>query len=1087
MATLLEFKNPFKILNNPSLSPVGKRVMNTNFAEEIANDPDTSIFRLNVASGKKTLLEFLHDVHGKTKPLFPAVCCVNGKLMWKKDWENYQVHSDDEIAMIAVVGDGYAIFSIVIALISITVSVIAMANMQDIPKEIDSGEPDTAFSLKGQHNQIRLSYPIEVPYGRCRLYPSYAARAYNLFEDNEQYLFQLLCLGQGEYDVESILIDETPIGNFPEIEYEVYVPNEDVTMFPDNVITSTEVSNLILYGPNQSEYTGASGPFVTSGANRLSHRIEYDITFPQGLGYLNDYGTYDAIGVRYLLEYCLIDNNGQEIGTWQTAKEETYTAATPNPIRFTVGVDVPDGRYAVRGQRLTNYDDRTRALNRLVWASVRVYQKDVKSYGDVTLLAIKSRATNNLNDSSSNRINVWATRKLKTWDSTSKTWTAPVATRSPVWAFCDVITAKYASNLSENYLSLPALSELDTKLKSLGVNFDHVFDTSSGVWDALKLIANIARAVPVVTGSQLSLSRDDTRAVSSMLFSPDNIVRRSVNWEIKLPQTGDYDSVIVQYKSASDWKDETVTCSFDGKSDYPQTVQLYGCTDRNKAYQYGMYLISQWKYQRQKFTWDTGREGNLPNFNSLVTLAHPLPRWGSKNGFVDSVTSDDSGVLLNLTFKVSFDDPEASYYIALRSKAGTERGPYKVNSTDVANIVRIASEDVGDFNADDYFFDDVFERPIAIFGSDSSVGKKLIVTGIEPNGDTVRLIGVPYDERVFAYQHSVAPGDDVDPVDPPAPIYPIVDTIQVYGVPGDEVNNSIIAWSAAAGATVYDLEMSTDNVKWTRLLTQTNATTYTLATGTSRYVYIRVRGEGTYVGPWKNWEGQVGVDELIPPDVRNLRVLENFEGHALKLEWDLVYDADSYSVTLTTGFGTKTYTTSGTSFELEGLQAQEDELCPPIETNGENVVPRPSLSVNVSIVAVNEHGQSANATSVVATRHAPPPVLSLYNEHDDSLEYVRFIWTWSSGWQWSTRVPVSAVTRMLFFNPFTGDALGGAWWMPDDPNYYSVPQAGLTRAFRSRWHYERKVRLTVWNVDDWNCVTETPLQTEAWGLRGIND
>ena len=67
------------------------------------------------------------------------------------------------------------------------------------------------FDLKGQYNQVRLGNPIEVPYGRNRLWPSIAAREYNKYVNNDQYRYSLYCLGQGSYGIEALQIEDTAL------------------------------------------------------------------------------------------------------------------------------------------------------------------------------------------------------------------------------------------------------------------------------------------------------------------------------------------------------------------------------------------------------------------------------------------------------------------------------------------------------------------------------------------------------------------------------------------------------------------------------------------------------------------------------------------------------------------------------------------------------------------------------------------------------------------------------------------------------------------------------------------------------------
>jgi hypothetical protein len=118
--------------------------------------------------------------------------------------------------------------------------------------------PSPTYALQAQGNIARIEQAIPVQYGRLKAYPDLAAQPYVQFEGEEQYLYQLLCLGVGEYDVESVLIEDTPVDAFSEIETEIIGPHGQVTLFPTSVVTSLEVSG--------QEFAGrTSGTWARSG------------------------------------------------------------------------------------------------------------------------------------------------------------------------------------------------------------------------------------------------------------------------------------------------------------------------------------------------------------------------------------------------------------------------------------------------------------------------------------------------------------------------------------------------------------------------------------------------------------------------------------------------------------------------------------------------------------------------------------------------------------------------------------------------------------------------------------------------------
>jgi len=105
------------------------------------------------------------------------------------------------------------------------------------------------YSLQAQGNQARLGQPIPVIYGRHLIYPDLAAEPYQDYVAGDQFLYQLHVIGQGEYAVEQIRIEDTPISSFEEVQTEIVAPGGEVTLFDPDVITAAEVAGQELVAP----------------------------------------------------------------------------------------------------------------------------------------------------------------------------------------------------------------------------------------------------------------------------------------------------------------------------------------------------------------------------------------------------------------------------------------------------------------------------------------------------------------------------------------------------------------------------------------------------------------------------------------------------------------------------------------------------------------------------------------------------------------------------------------------------------------------------------------------------------------------
>ena len=312
--------------------------------------------------------------------------------------------------------------------------------------------PSPTYSLSAQGNQARLGQPIPSVYGRHLIYPDLATRPYQEFAGGEQYLHQLHVIGQGEFELEQLRIEDTPIASFEEVTYEVVGPGGTVTLFETDVITAPEVAGQELLSAGDGG--GLVGPFTANPTATQAGNIGIDVIFPRGLYYANDAGGLDARAITWEVQARTIDDDGIAVGNWITLGTESYSAATNTPVRLSFKYPVTPGRYEVQIRRTDAKDTSSRAGHELRWGALRAYLDGAPDFGQeagsggaatgisqgVTLLAVKMRATDNLSQRSSRMINCIVTRKLPIWDSLTG-WSAPVPTRSIAWAFADACRA----------------------------------------------------------------------------------------------------------------------------------------------------------------------------------------------------------------------------------------------------------------------------------------------------------------------------------------------------------------------------------------------------------------------------------------------------------------------------------------------------------------------------------------------------------------------------------------------------------------------------------------------------------------------
>lgn len=800
--------------------------------------------RHELPGGRFTVASWLsHSRPGFTDFPVPTVCLHNNRPLMRALWPVTPIEKDDVVTFFAVPGTWE--LALIITTVVLTVTSVVLSFVVKPPSIREPQAPDPVYELSGQRNQTKLGSPIEVPYGRCRIWPSYAAAAYTVFEGNDQYIFQLYCIGQGRYDIGTLYFEDTPITSFPDVTYAVYGPGEAATLFPNNVVTSAEVSGLEIFAPNESKYVAPDTGFVANPPSSGATELQVDLVLPLGLYYTNDDGSFSNRTVVARAEYRSISQSGVPMGGWILLADFNKTLATNTPQRYTLKATVPSGRYEVRVFRTNNRDLSTRAGDLLRWDTLRAVLPSTQTYGDVTVIAVKARATNSLNNNTANRLNLYATRRLRKWNVALNNWTDYVPTRSIVWAFVDVFCASYGGRMDPSLMDWPSLLELDVLYEGRGETFDAVMDASTTVWEAASTIARCGRAVPMLNGSRVTMVRDSYKTTPTAVFAPHNMVEGSFKREYRLADPNDYDGVQIEYMDAATWKPETVLCVLDDDlGDNPEQIVLLGCTDRDIAYREGLYIRATRKFNRQNTGFSTGLEGHIPLYGDLVLVTHDVLRTGH-SGFLVAARSDNT---LELSEPVEFSGIGA-HSIILRGRDGVPWGPYSVTPGAVPTEVVLASplpngapRDTGGNR----------EPTMYVFGPVDKETQRMTIVGIAPGEEeTVDIVAVPWNPTVYGFDGAVAPPIGSAPTPPVIPAAPSVTGLVVR--PQHGTDTVLATWSLALGARYYVVQKSADGASWTDL--GTTLSPYMTVQYNSVALWVRVAGVNSLQGQWTTWQG----------------------------------------------------------------------------------------------------------------------------------------------------------------------------------------------------------------------------------------
>ncbi len=795
---------------------------------------------------------------------------INGKAVMRRELKEHKLGKDDYVNLVAAPGWAIPVWVYwVIVIASIAYSIYTIATLPKPKVPGDTPEADPTYDLTGQANKVKLNQPVEVPYGKCRIWPSVAAKTYNKYVNNDQWQYSLYNYGNGRYQTHSVQIEDTPIENFQDVQHEIYPPGTQVTLFPDNVVTSVEVGAIELFGPNEGSYTGESGPYVANPTATRSNHLEVDVVLPNGLYLANNLGQLVTQNITASFEYREVNDSGVPVGSWHTLANFDKTLQTNTPQRFTLEADVPSGRYEVRGVRTSDKNESAQAGNTLTWVALRAFLPSTKDYGNVTLIAVKARASNNLNSNASARLNVFATRMLRTWTGTA--WTEEVPTRSLVWAFCDVFqNTDYGGRIEDELMRLNELKAFDDYYESKGIYFDFIFDQRSTVWECASTIARVGRAIPLPVGNQITMVRDMPKTVPTSLFGRPNIVAGSFSHDITLAMPGDYDGVEVTFTNPDTWKQETVKCLVedaefgDDLGTYCEPITLAGQTNRTLAWREGMYIRRQRRYGREVVKFKADQDGDFPIFADKIGVSYDVPEWGTSGLVTEAVAVGDGTYRLQLSEDLVF--TVGSYCIGFKTRKGGVSGPFVVTAGSSPSEVIVGSPvNVGGaaFSLGDFYFDEIHLVPVFHFGVVTDWTAMCTVRGVDPDsGGQVAIECLLYDERFF--------DSDEDEPEPPVlqsfvkgvPDLPTIDegTLIVTPVPNTPLQ-ALASWNLALGAKHYVVQRSYNGVDWETVGT-TVSPYLQFSTLQNDSLYVRVAGINVGQGEWSNWDGSINPDTV---------------------------------------------------------------------------------------------------------------------------------------------------------------------------------------------------------------------------------
>lgn len=817
-----------------------------------------------------------------------------------------------------------------------TMLVGALGGFSNVPSGLsgayDAATASPTYNINSSGNQARLYQPEPEGFGRMKIVPDYIATPWVQYINNEQYGYFVYALGRGNYDVESMSFGDTVfwrgVGGvdsaYNNVQVEFVKAGDKVTLFPDNVLTSSEVYGQELYAPNAPRsggmlgiteailmQTGAIhqneadydwvGPYVANQPGTETNQIQLDIVLPNGIGRFDDKAQLQKYNISIRADYRRIDDTGVAVSDWATLTTKTFSDNTNTPQRLTLICNVSPGRYEVKIARTSYTMNDSRTLDTIQWQAMRAMLPGSLSYG-VSAVAIKIRATNTLSNNASGKLSLICTRKLPLYDRMMKTWSEETATRSWAAAISAVCKEKWGGNLTDRDIDLDALWAIDERLRARGWYYDAYIDGAYTVWQLITEMCQPMLCIPRLEGAVLSFVEDCGGRPVRYMLTPRNIRRGSFKLTWNTWSSSTPDDVTMNYMDADyGFQQRDVKAVLpESESREESSLEMLGITGREHAFRVAVGYAARNRWRRIGVECQVEGLGRLMNRGDVVTVSHPRLR-NTASGKVESWNEES----LTLTLcKDTGDIPsKVDLYLALSRPDGTAWGPCKLSACNGSGGSYSVTLDAEDYAG--LLLDDVEAPWTWLTAGENSLptlwtlqksrefARRMLVQNVTPSDlwtYTVNLVND--DERVHGYENLSVPIWEgrgqlptVDSLSAPEKL-----TVVVGGTQAAPVLEA--SWLPVPGADAYEVESSVDGEEWIRVgRTNINRISVYVSRGpvSLRVAAVREALQSAFAV----WSGDTMVSR--PGETAATAA---FEGATFRVEWQPVAEAAGYGLNI---------------------------------------------------------------------------------------------------------------------------------------------------------------------------------------------
>lgn len=168
----------------------------------------------------------------KDHEIQPITVRVNDVLIHSSEWDKTTVSNEDVVDINPVPRGG-----IIKAVTNIISKVFGFIfGQRGAPKTNQQVQGENLSTSNASANTAKLNAVVPELIGRYIRYPDYLNQPVRYFSDpRTQYLDMLLCIGPGDYEIESVNIGNTPIDSLSGAEYAIHKPGDGLSSYDQRV------------------------------------------------------------------------------------------------------------------------------------------------------------------------------------------------------------------------------------------------------------------------------------------------------------------------------------------------------------------------------------------------------------------------------------------------------------------------------------------------------------------------------------------------------------------------------------------------------------------------------------------------------------------------------------------------------------------------------------------------------------------------------------------------------------------------------------------------------------------------------------